>query len=1029
MMADFVVPRHSAVMDRLRRRIELFRRHHTSCESRYDNTARERLELDQQQTFALHQRCLQTKAKRSSKHRQPPPASDQTGLRATGTGGSTSDPADSAAAESRNNTRLALQESVKRKLESSGSPLSREQVNGFRDGYPPSKKASLEDGVLGGVNGTANGGLPPLSPRDTKHGVGLDSLVPNGTRSQGGDHNGAGLPDPGTARGQDSDPRLKEMKQEPVEDILPCMLPSGGGMGNSSLFPDLNLDEQEWKELMEELSGSVPYEDMQDIFNDGFEDRKDPELAGGGLPGPLPADPVNIKAEFSPAPPVFEQEPPSSSPQVRPIPGPPLACGSPAAAASSPAVGPSQAPRLPQGLLLPASSPKDLSPAQQLQQLAAREQQRAQLMQTQSQMTQPQLAQPQLTQKQLVQSQLTQAQLAQAQLQKQQQQQQQQQQAAKFHASNAQSSWSQATPSQSPLGGAYSLEKPSSPALYQQDFPNAKQLLMPAPPNKGSPKAGAGPYMQPGAHPNMLSHPPPNTLSQNAAGGQPSMLDYANTKPLSHYDGAQGPQGPSSAQSKAALLSLIRQQPMKQKAGLPFRPHLPHAQQEQNAYPAGAHIPGPPATMATQPPGNAMAGNHGNAAYMSSQAAALKQQQQMQFLMGQRQQILAEQEKQRQQQEQQLQRHLTRPPPQYQDQQNSQHAFQQQQQQQQQQVNQFTGSSQSLGAVGLPCGSAPGGQRMFPQAQSMMGMGVGQSGGPGGVAPPAASQADMAPYSSMSLHPHAAQTQRAPGNAMPVAYRQNQNLLAQQQQHHKSQPNAALLKQQQQLARMPNAMPGSLPNALSNALPNALPGGVPMQPQAWQQQHPGMQQAMTTQAAAGNGGLQVFGNPSFHAQSRLPKLPGSTPFSQAGLNSGRPLGAMNSAQMMAALPQQRTNPTLAPQQHPQSLAPPPQQQGQPLAPPPQQQSQQVMSSVNLPDLGAFSQAQSSQMTNRTSLQCNQGYPVNRTANPELSFSYNAQSGNGLPSFPGENDLMETLLKNQTTQDWMDDLDELLANHQ
>ncbi|KAJ8336794.1 hypothetical protein SKAU_G00380140 [Synaphobranchus kaupii] len=107
-MADFVAPRHSAVMERLRRRIELFRRHHTSCESRYDNTAMDRLEMDQQQTFALHQRCLQTKAKRSSKHRQPQPASDQTGLRATGTGSSNvTDPTDSATAESRNNTRLA----------------------------------------------------------------------------------------------------------------------------------------------------------------------------------------------------------------------------------------------------------------------------------------------------------------------------------------------------------------------------------------------------------------------------------------------------------------------------------------------------------------------------------------------------------------------------------------------------------------------------------------------------------------------------------------------------------------------------------------------------------------------------------------------------------------------------------------------------------------------------------------------------------------------------------------------------------
>ncbi|KAG7465352.1 hypothetical protein MATL_G00175580 [Megalops atlanticus] len=300
MMADFVVPRHSAVMERLRRRIELFRRHHSSCESRYDNTAMERLEMDQQQTFALHQRCLQTKAKRASKHRQPQPASDPVGLRGAGTGGGSADPADSGAGESRNSTLIALPESVKRSLESSGSPLGRDQLNG----YPPSKKPCLED-PLGSANGTANGTLPPLSPLDTKHGVSTDALVPNGTRARASDQNGGGL-----SRNQDSDLRLKELKQEPVEDILPCMLPPGGNMANSNLFPDLNLNEQEWKELMEELSGSVAYEDMQDIFNDGFnEDRKDPDPAAPAPQGPLNADPVSIKTEFSPASAAFDQDP------------------------------------------------------------------------------------------------------------------------------------------------------------------------------------------------------------------------------------------------------------------------------------------------------------------------------------------------------------------------------------------------------------------------------------------------------------------------------------------------------------------------------------------------------------------------------------------------------------------------------------------------------------------------------------------------------------------------------------------------
>lgn len=120
--------------------------------------------------------------------------------------------------------------------------------------------------------------------------------------------------------------------QEP-DDILPIMPPSGSGSNSTSLFPDLNLNEQEWSELMEELNCTVAYEDIQDILNDDFEDRKDPlDLApapgsdqtggsgagnggagsmnsatgntSGGRQGAqtlLPPDLSSIKTEFSPA--------------------------------------------------------------------------------------------------------------------------------------------------------------------------------------------------------------------------------------------------------------------------------------------------------------------------------------------------------------------------------------------------------------------------------------------------------------------------------------------------------------------------------------------------------------------------------------------------------------------------------------------------------------------------------------------------------------------------------------------------------
>nr|XP_046179704.1 LOW QUALITY PROTEIN: mastermind-like protein 1 [Oncorhynchus gorbuscha] len=1046
-MADFVVPRHSAVMERLRRRIELFRRHHTSCENRYDSTAMERLEMERQQTFALHQRCLQTKAKRSSKHRQPQPTSDQSAQRGSGTGGSNADLAEGGTPEqSRNSTLIALQESVKRKLESASSPA---QVNGFSDGYPPSKKSCLD-------NDPSNGGIPTHSPLDSKHGIGADSLIPNGIHRPGGE--------PGGDSSGEQEFLLKEMKQEPMDDILPCMLPSGGGASNS-LFPDLNLNEQEWMELMEELNRSVAYEDIQDILNDGFEDRKDsPELAGptpgtcaqsggatqgGGTSqgGLLPPDLASIKTEFSPASAAFEQDSGTGSPHVRPTSSGPPMQRSPAAAtttASSPALSqplsqqpppiqatPSPEPPPPPGARLQRPVPCPAAPT-------------ASRTSTES----PADAIPASTA-------ATRSETA----------------AKPKTATTAASTqiphrWIPPSVLAPPVGpvskpprgllrpGEAHQPLPIPPGLPQQapadDTCTAQQGLTQScswrvPAARGPPPQHAWPPCRSTRCPAQ----PPCSSRPRGARALPCSTT-ATPSPCPNEASTQGPpRGPPSAQSqnKALMLSLLRQQQqMKQKQGLPFRPHLPHGQQEQNPYPTTTHGPGPGNAMAPQPggPGNGLASNHGNTAYLSGQAAvaaALKQQQQQQlmeqqkqFLLGQRQQqIMAQQEKQRLQQEQQLQRHLTRPPPQYQDQQNQQPGAQNPFQQQQ--VAQFTGSSQPMVNVGSLGGPAPVAQRMFPQTQQgMMGMTMGQQGG-GGPTPgalPAASQADMSLsscggvmdsalqqqvlYSNMNMHPsQQSSMQRQPVGNMGAPYRQN--MLA-QQQHLKNQPNAALLKQQQQLARLPGSMPsGNMPNTMQSA-----------QSQAWQQ-HQVMQQAMgAQQTPSSNGGLppnSFVNSNAFHMQqqTRMPnKMPaGNTPF---GANAnGRPMAAMNPAQQqMMQQAQQRTaaNPQV-------SLEQP---LGQVL--PNQQQSQQQQGSQGqgvLPDLGAFSQPQGGRSVSQ-GLQCSQqGYQINRTANQQqqqLPFGYNTGSGaSSLPSFPGEGDLVDSLLKGQSTQEWMDDLDEIV----
>lgn len=462
---------------------------------------------------------------------------------------------------------LQLQETVKRKLESASSPLGRDPVNGFSDGFPPNKKACLD-------NGTTNG-----SPLDSKLGI-SDSLNSNGTHGPISEAKES-------SRESSSDFHRKEMKQEP-DDILPIMPPSGGG--NNSLFPDLNLNEQEWTELMEELNCAVAYEDIQDILNDGFEDRKDPlEMAhtpgaagpvvgagtaaggGGGQSSQalLPADLNSVKSEFSPASVAFDQDSRTGSPHVRSTSSgpPPHHTSSPitTSSASSPALPPPPPPprqlQPPPNQLLPTGppGPKDLSPAQHLQQLAA-QQQRAHHLHGQMQHKQ-------------------------------------QQPGHKFHNQVPHGhppAWSQmANTSQSTLGGTFGMDKLTSPSLYPQDFnSNAqKQLLMPAQPNKASPKAGAGGYMAGGhaggpGHHNMLGHPtagpPLNHAPAPGAQASAAMLSYNNTKPLSHFEAGPGPGPPrlpnSQAQNKTALLNLLRQQQQVKQKNMTFRQHIPHAQ-------------------------------------------------------------------------------------------------------------------------------------------------------------------------------------------------------------------------------------------------------------------------------------------------------------------------------------------------------------------------------------------------------------------------------------------------------------------
>lgn len=87
------IPKHSTVVERLRQRIEGCRRHHVSCESRYQQAHAEQLELERRETVSLYQRSLEQRAKKSSNSKQQ---------------NKQQDPDSSATAEQRNNTLIAV---------------------------------------------------------------------------------------------------------------------------------------------------------------------------------------------------------------------------------------------------------------------------------------------------------------------------------------------------------------------------------------------------------------------------------------------------------------------------------------------------------------------------------------------------------------------------------------------------------------------------------------------------------------------------------------------------------------------------------------------------------------------------------------------------------------------------------------------------------------------------------------------------------------------------------------------------------
>lgn len=332
----------------------------------------------------------------------------------------------------------------------------------------------------------------------------------------------------------------------------------------------------------------------------------------------------------------------------------------------------------------------------------------------------------------------------------------------------------------------------------------------------------------------------------------------------------------------------------------------------------------------------------------------------------------------------------------------------------------ISGSSSAMPGVTNLGQSSSSSPRMFPQSQNMIQMGPGHSSVPPLQSGSSQQDRGVTPYTNMQniqrgglynlasgmtqmVPQHATQSANGQppmqrqgslgqGAAVPAGY--GQNTLANSsisQQHSKGALNPTLSKPQ--MARVPAAMGAQNPSWQHQGIPN-----INSQTQA-------------------NSGLGPFpASSSFHMQQTHLKMANqqfAQGMPQVSLSTSRPMTSMNAAvsgQMLSSSlgAQQRTNP--------------PTQQQVP--------SQQVLPGMNqtVPDLNAFNQNPNQQMPNRGNLHCSQGYPV-RTTSQELPFAYSSQSGNnGLQNLTGDTDLIDSLLKNRTSEEWMNDLDELLGTH-
>lgn len=224
---------HNAIVERLRARIELCRRHHSTCENRYQRGQAESSDREHESTLHLlnivHQGPGNRKAKGSRGSNQQPPEYIRANAEQKGSEG-----------EQKISTRIALQGSLRRKIEGH-APGHTTKQNGLSCGFSGSdfKRVRVDPGGLG--HGPCNHNLTQshsLQGSSTMSMQRKTYMMPHGVGSD------------------IFNMTLKEMKKEPTE-IQSCgqsnpeMIFDFKDEGGGQIDPDL-------QDLFDELTKTVP---------------------------------------------------------------------------------------------------------------------------------------------------------------------------------------------------------------------------------------------------------------------------------------------------------------------------------------------------------------------------------------------------------------------------------------------------------------------------------------------------------------------------------------------------------------------------------------------------------------------------------------------------------------------------------------------------------------------------------------------------------------------------------------------------